>query len=84
MRVGIDHDLDAGVARSARVDVAEIAPVDVAVDLDERLRAGGRLEQRFHIQFVAVAPADEPPGRMAQTVDQRMLDGRDHPLGHLR
>src|SRR5204863_8256642 len=94
--VRVDREQDAGLGDCARVDVAEVEAVRLRVDLQERLRRQGALDDRVEVELDRAAPADLPSGRMADAVDERVVhrgedalrrdllaggvDGRDDPI----
>jgi hypothetical protein len=83
MRVGVDQDRHSRLGGRTRVHLVEVAAVRRGVDLEHRAGAGGRLDQPRDVDRVGLALLDLAPGRVADRVDQRMLDGGDHALGHL-
>ncbi len=60
----------------ARVDVGEVAAVGVGVDLEHRPGPRGGREHRVEVDRVGRAALDQPAGRVADRVDQRVLDRR--------
>ena len=82
VRVGVEHELHPGGGRRARVHVVQVTAVRLAVDLEEGAGARGRLDQRADVDVVAGALADQPTGRVADHVDERMLDRAHDPRGH--
>ena len=71
-----------GRGGGAGVDVVEVAAVGRGVDLEHRPGPRGRLDDAIDVDRVGSARLDLAPGRVADRVDQRMLDGGDHALGH--
>ncbi len=82
MGVGVDHDRHARARGGARVHVGEVAPVGVGVDLEHRAGARGRREHGVEVDRVGRAALDQPARGVSDRVDERMLDGGDHALGH--
>ena len=82
MCVGIDHERDARAHGRPCVDVGEVAPVGVGVDLEHRPRSRRRLEHGIEVDRVRGPALDQAPGRVADRAHERVLDRGDHPLGH--
>ena len=78
MGVRVDRDRDAEIHGAAGVDVIEVEPHRIGVDLQRHagLRGGG--QDGVHVQVGALAAADQTAGRVADDVDVRIPDGRDH------
>ena len=73
--VGIDHDFDAAVACHAQVDVVEVEPVRVGVQLHRDLILGGGLQHRFEIELVCLATQLQAARRMTEDGDVLVADG---------
>ncbi len=65
------------------VDIVQIKPSGIGVDLQSRTALGTHLDQRLQIDVVALAPADQPSGRVADHVDVRIAGRGDQSGGHL-
>jgi hypothetical protein len=83
VRVAVDQERHARLGGGARVDVVQVAPVRVRVDLEEgaclrRLRC-----HAVQVERVRLPPLDQPAGRMPDQVDERMLHRAHHALGLL-
>ena len=50
MRVGIDHELDAAIARQPGVVLVEVEAIDLAVDLERHAGGGGRGEHAIEVE----------------------------------
>ena len=81
--VGVDHDRHAGARGGARVDVGEVAAVGVGVDLEHRARCARppRTPPRGRPRRARGARSGGPVGWPIAS-HQRVLDRRDHALGH--
>src|SRR5439155_5416287 len=76
--VGVDHDLQAGLAGGARVYVREVEPVRLRVDLQERPRLDGLLDHALEIDRGRPATADLAVRDVADAIDVRALHRRQH------
>ena len=84
MRVRVEHQLHALVARQPGVMLVEIAAVDLAVDLEGDAGRGGGRDDPFEGRAVALALQDQSTGGMSDDVDPRAFDRAQHAVGHLR
>lgn len=66
MGVGRDGELDAGLFRGMDMDVVQVEPVRLGVDLEMAPQVASRDEDAIHVDVVGFALADQPPGRMAE------------------
>ena len=81
VRVGVDSDLHAGLARKARVRVTEVEPVRLRVDLEEGSGLSGLLDDALDVHVGRAANVDLPRREVTDHVDVRVVHGREHPLG---
>src|SRR5262249_59836775 len=67
-RVGVrgDDDLHAAVARGARLDVAQIEAIDLAVDLEGHAVPPRGLDDGVEVEWVRIAAQDLPSAGMAE------------------
>ena len=57
---------------------------DLAVDFERDTGGGRGVDQPAHVELVRIAPQQNTAGRMADDVDERVRDGAEHAIGHLR
>ena len=69
-------ELDAGGRRRAGVDVVQVTAARVRVDLEHRAGSRGRVDHRVHIEAYGARALDQAAGRMAERVDERVLERR--------
>ena len=83
MRVARDHELSAAILGEPRVDVVQIEPIDLAVDLERDAGSGRRVEDGLDVEGIGLAPKQTPAGGVAEDVDVGVLDRPQQPVGHL-
>src|SRR4029079_11180181 len=82
--VGRDDELEPSFLRSASVDVPQVEPVRLAVDLEQRAGLEGTLDHALDVD-VAWGPLPDPPaGEVADYVDVGVLHRLEHALGRTR
>ena len=82
MRVAVERERDAEIARAARERAREIEARGLAVDLERGPGARGRGEDRVVIELVARERLAVAAGRMTDDRDVRILARADDPRGH--
>ena len=85
VRVGADRDPQAGLDRLGQDPFGRIEPLGPAVDLERGVELPARLDDHVVVERrLRPAPPDEQPaGAVAEDVDVRAGDRRDHAPGHL-
>ena len=63
MGIAGNHEFDPTVASKARVDIAEVQPVDLAIDLERDAMGRGAIDQTLDVDPVWLAPQEEPARR---------------------
>src|SRR5690348_6723394 len=71
MAVGVDHELEPGLARGARVYVRQVEAIGLRVDLEERPSLERLLDDTLDVDLRRRALADLPVREMADAVDVR-------------
>ena len=84
MRVRVDDELHASIARQPGVNVVEIQAIDLAVDLKRDAGRGRGGEHPVDIEAVGLAFEDQPSGRVRQDIHPRAGHRAQQPVGHLR
>ena len=83
MAVARNDDRHAAVARDPGVDVVQVEPIALTIDLERHAVACRGRHDRLDIQGIGLTLENEPPGRMAEDVHIRVFDRLKEPLGHL-
>ena len=78
--VGVDDELQPGLARGARVHVAQVEPVRLRVELEERLRLERLLDHALEVDVDRAALVELAAGEVADAVDVRVLHRREDAL----
>ena len=85
MRVARDDQLDAALAREPGVDVREVEPIELTVDLErDAVRGRGVAISCSMLSCDGFAPQQHAAGRVRDDVDPGMLDRAQHASGDLR
>src|SRR5262249_25588898 len=79
-----DDETKTRLARGSGMDVAEIEPVGLRVDLEERPRLERLRDHAVEVEVSAWTTADLPRGRVPDAVDVRVLHRREDPLRRAR
>src|SRR5579859_4329501 len=79
-----DDELQSCLLRGPRVDVAQVEPVRLAVDLEEGARRERALDHPPDVDGARRALRDPAAGEVADAVDIRVLHCLEHPLGRPR
>ncbi len=74
-----DDDRHAGLADRPGVDVAQVEPIGLRVDLEERAGGERRRNHPLEVDVGARAPVDLAGGQMADAVHVRIVHGGEHP-----
>ena len=83
MAVGVDDELQARLARRARMDVGQVEPVRLRVDLEKRPGLERLLDHALDVDRCRGAPADLAVRRMPDAIDVRVIHRGEHPLGRV-
>src|SRR5262249_39450266 len=78
--VGVDDELQPGLARRTRVDVAQVEPVRLRVELEERPRLERLLDDALDIEVDSRAFVQLAPREVADAVDVRVVHRREDAL----
>ena len=86
MSIAIDRQETAQFQGPAGIDVVQVQPRRVGVDLPPHHQShtggGGGLENRFHIQIGAFSIRDQASGRMADNVHVPVVDRLNQAVGY--
>jgi hypothetical protein len=83
VRIGRNHERDAGLLGALAVDVRQIQAIGVRVDFQADAVLGASLEHLVEVQLDRLACADLPAERMRHAIDHAASDGPEHALRHL-
>src|ERR1700694_2975522 len=75
VRVARDDDLPPGLARESRVRVAEVEPIWLRVDLQERPRLERLLDDALEVDVGGSATVQLASGQVPDAIDVRVLHG---------
>src|SRR5579862_109937 len=81
VRIGVEHELESRLLRRARMDIAEVEAVRLAVHLEKRPRGERALDDALDVDVARRALVDPPPGEVADAVDIRVRHRLEHALG---
>src|ERR1035437_4178898 len=84
MRVGRNRDLDALALRRVGMDVIQIQPIRLRVDLQVASQVVRGRYDAIHIDVIGLARADQPAGRMAENGDMAVLVCTEYLIQHGR
>ncbi len=79
MGIRIYAQLHSGIPGSPRIDIIEVKPSWIGIDLQSSLRPGGDFQDRRHVQVIRLALIDDPACRMPDYVHVFVFHGRDDP-----
>src|SRR5262249_30241210 len=83
VRVAVDDDRHAELARHRRPVLAHVEAQGRAVQLDRGADLGERAQDRLQVDLARLADAELTPGGVPKAVDLAALDRLDDALGHL-
>ncbi len=83
MPVARDHERHPGLAGEPCVRVAQVEPVGLGVDLEERARRQSALDHLLDLDRGRVADVDPPARQVADAIDVRARHRVQHPLGRV-
>src|SRR5882757_10259936 len=77
MGIRRNRELDAGFLRCVRMDVVQIEPVWLGVDLEMAAKLAGGSGDALHVDVKGLALTNQPPRRMTENGDVTVLNGAD-------
>ena len=82
MGVRCHRERDVHLPGRLGVDIAQLLPVRLAVDLESRPRGARLFEDPFDVEGVGLAFSKQPARQVSDEVDVGILDRADDALGH--